>query len=101
MKLFTSTLLFLIVIALSACVSEEGSRKHAEKGNMMAPKVGMMPGMMWKAVVYSTDTKKNIELGHFESREECHEATLIHATEHKQDKKGHSAAACVVMKSDS
>ncbi len=97
MKLFISTLLLALTITLSACVSEEGARKHAEKGHAVASKVGMMSGMMWKAVVYNTNAKKQTELGHFESRDECHEAVQAHMTGHEQPKKGHLASACVVV----
>ena len=101
MKLFISTLLFITTIALAACVSEEGARKHAEKGNAVATKAGMIPGMMWKAVVYRTSGKQNIELGHFESRDECQEATQAHMAEHKKTAKGHPASACVIVKAGS
>ena len=100
MKLFISTLLLAVTIALSACVSEDGAEKHAAKGDAVASKVGMMPGMMWKAVVYNTNAKKQMELGHFESRDECHEAVQAHMTGHEQPKEGHLASACVVMKAD-
>lgn len=99
MKLFISTIIFAITIALSACVSEEGARKHAEKGGV-ALKAGMIPGMMWKAVVYSTDAKNKMELGHFESRDECQQATQTHMEKHKQPKKGHFASACEIVKSN-
>ena len=99
MKLLISSLLFLTIIVFSACVSEEGARKHAEKGNALAAKAGMMPGMMWKAVVYSTDDKKSAELGHFESRDECHSATQAHIDEHQETPEGHLASACVVVSS--
>ena len=89
MKLLINTIvLFTFAIALSACVSEEGAREHAEKGDAAA-KVGMMPGMMWKAIVYNTDAGKHMELGQFESRDECHQATQAHMDGHKQPKKGH------------
>ena len=100
MKLFISTLLLALTITLSACVSEEGAREHAEKGHAVASKVGMMSGMMWKAVVYNTNAKKQMELGHFESRSECHEAVQMHMTGHKQPKKGHLASACVVVRAN-
>ena len=100
MKLFISTLLLALTIALSACVSEEGARKHAAKGHADDSKVGMMSGMMWKAVVYNTNAEEQMELGHFESRDECHEAVQAHMTGHEQPKEGHLASACVVMKAD-
>ena len=100
MKLFISTLLLTLTMALSACVSEEGARKHAERGYALASEVGMMPGMMWKAVVYHTDTKEPMELGHFESRSKCHEATQAHMTGHEPPEKGHLASACVVVKAN-
>ena len=100
MKLLANILLFLTVVALSACVSEEGTQKHINKGSATT-KVGVMPGMMWKAVVYDTNAKKSLELGYFESRNECHDATLSHASKRKKTKKGHTASACVIVESDS
>ena len=97
MKLFISTLLLTLTIALSACVSEEGARKHAEKGHTMASKVGIMSGMMWQAVVYNTNAKEQMELGQFESRDECHEAVQAYMVGHEQPEKGHLASACVVV----
>ena len=97
MKLFISILLLALTITLSACVSEEGAQKHAEKGNAMASKVGMMSGMMWKAVVYNTNAEEQTELGNFASRSECHEAIQAHMVGHEQPKKGHLASACVVV----
>ena len=99
MKLFISTLLFLLTISLSACVSEEGASKHIEKGHAIASKVGMIPGMMWKAVVYKTTDAKHMELGKFESRDECQKATQAHMAGHQQPEKGHLASACTVVKS--
>ena len=99
MKLFVKNILLSVfAIAISACVSEEGAREHAEKGQ--AAGVGMIPGMMWKAIVYGTDSKKVMELGRFESRSECHRVTRAHTVEHGQPKKGHPASACVVVSSD-
>ena len=93
-------LLFTLAIALSACVSEEGAHKHAAKGDAVASKAGMVPGMVWKAVLYNTDAKKHTELGEFESRDECYEATQAHMAKHQQAKQGHPASACVIVKSN-
>ena len=98
MKLFTSTLLLILTITLSACVTEEGARMHAERGKASSP--GMVYGMMWKAVVYNTDAKEQMELGRFESRGECEAATQAHMAGHEQPKKGDLASACVLVKAD-
>ena len=100
MKLFISILLLTLTIALSACVSEEGARKHAERGDAVATDVGMMPGMMWQGVVYNTDAEEQMELGHFESRSECEEATQAHIAGHEQPEKGYLASACEIVKAD-
>ena len=100
MKLFISTLLVSFAVALSACVSEEGARKHAMKGET-ASRAGVMPGMVWKAVVYNSASKESLELGRFESRDECHQANQAHMVDHKQPEKGHLASACEVVESDS
>ena len=100
MKLLAYMLLSLIVIALSACVSEEGAQKHAQKGSEMTAKAGVVPGMMWEAAVHKTGTAKSMELGHFASREECHEAISVHASEQKKAKKGFSASTCSIVASD-
>ena len=98
MKLFTSTLLLTLMITLSACVTEEGARMHADRGKASSP--GMVPGMMWQAVVYNTDAKEEMELGRFESRSECRDATQAHMAGHEQPKTGHLASACVLVKAD-
>jgi len=100
-KLAVSVFLFAIAIALCGCVSEEGARKHAERAHATAAASGVVPGMMWEAVVYRSDDSEDRELGRFESRDECHRAAQAHITQHEQAEGEQFASACVITKADS
>ncbi len=79
-------LFFIMACAflLSACVTEEGAKKHAAKQHASTD------GLKWHATIYSsqrTDAKTE-KIGEFNSRGECMDTAMVHIKE-----KGYTDAA--------
>ena len=81
-------LLFALACALllSACVTEEGARKHAARQHAAE----VSDGLTWSATIYSSQRKdaKTETIGEFSSRTECMHKAMMHIKE-----KGYTDAA--------
>lgn len=97
-KYIVTILSLAVALMLSACVSEEGARRHAAKGSEMP--TGVIAGMEWEAKVYSTSGGDEKVLGHFQSRSECHGAVLAYMEAHAAGHQGDLASACAVTASN-
>ena len=73
-------MLFLTACAflLSACVTEEGAKKHAAKQHQAAA-----VSLQWSATVYSSQRKnaKTETIGGFDSLSECTNKAMMHIKE--------------------
>ena len=71
--------LILFAMLLVGCVTEDGARKHKDRGSM-----AMSDDLQWQGTVYAKGKQVLHDLGMFDSRELCMQAAMVYMQANKR-----------------